>query len=140
MISSELITNLKYPFNIPFRINLKIIIMGTSSQFHDGAQLNVTHTQLRDTIHVWIGFNKPLSQPWSSLFLFQTITETLMCNSTNFLRLTLSQYGKALSLSATPVAYKPLMLIPRFLEPQMAQPSLYLSIIKIGLSPNLYHL
>ena len=28
-----------------------------------------------------------------------------MCNSTNFLRLTLSQYGKAFSLSATPVAY-----------------------------------
>ena len=36
---SELITNLKYTFNIPFKINLKTIIMGTSSQFHDGAQL-----------------------------------------------------------------------------------------------------
>ena len=35
---SELRTNLKYTFNIPFRINLKAIIMGTS-QFHDGAQL-----------------------------------------------------------------------------------------------------
>ena len=31
--------NLKYTFNIPFRITLKTIIMGTSSQFHDGAQL-----------------------------------------------------------------------------------------------------
>ena len=30
-----------------------------------------------------------------------------MCNSTYFLRLTLSQYGKASSLSATPVAYYP---------------------------------
>ena len=36
---SELITSLKYTFNIPFRINLKTIIMGTSSQFQDGAQL-----------------------------------------------------------------------------------------------------
>ena len=36
---SELITDLKYTFNIPFRINLKTIIMGTSSQFHDGAHL-----------------------------------------------------------------------------------------------------
>ena len=36
---SELITNLKYTFNIPFRINPKTIIMGTSSEFHDGAQL-----------------------------------------------------------------------------------------------------
>ena len=38
---SELI-NLKYTFNIPFKITLKtIIIMGTSSQFHDGVQLKV---------------------------------------------------------------------------------------------------
>ena len=36
---SELITDLKYTFNIPFRINLKTIIMGTSSQFNDGTQL-----------------------------------------------------------------------------------------------------
>ena len=40
-----------------------------------------------------------------------------MCNSTTFLRLTLCQYGKAFSLSATPVAYEPLLFIPRFLEP-----------------------
>ena len=40
-----------------------------------------------------------------------------MCNSTNFLRLTLSQYGKAFGLSATPVAYYLLVLIPQFLEP-----------------------
>ena len=31
--------NLKYTFNIPFIITLKTIIMGTCSQFHDGAQL-----------------------------------------------------------------------------------------------------
>ena len=31
--------------------------------------------------------------------------ETLMYNSTNFLRLTLSQYGKIFGLSATSVAY-----------------------------------
>ena len=39
LLISEIITNLKYTFNIPFRITLKTIIMGTSSQFHDGAQL-----------------------------------------------------------------------------------------------------
>ena len=33
--------NLKYAFNIPFKITFKIIIMGTSSQFHDGVQLNI---------------------------------------------------------------------------------------------------
>ena len=31
--------------------------------------------------------------------------ETLMYNSASFLRLTLSQYGKAFGLSVTPVAY-----------------------------------
>ena len=31
--------------------------------------------------------------------------ETSIYNSTNYLRLTLSQYGKACGLSATPVAY-----------------------------------
>ena len=39
LLISELIINLKYAFNIPFRITLKTIIMGTSSLFHDGAQL-----------------------------------------------------------------------------------------------------
>ena len=33
--------NLKYAFNIPFKITLKTIIMGISSQFHDGVQLNI---------------------------------------------------------------------------------------------------
>ena len=33
--------NLKCTFNIPFKIALKIIIVGTSSQFHDSAQLNM---------------------------------------------------------------------------------------------------
>ena len=40
---SELI-NLKYAFNIPFRITLKTIIMEISSQFHDGIQLNILPT------------------------------------------------------------------------------------------------
>ena len=39
ILTSELIINLKYTFNIPFRITPKTIIMATSSQFHDGAQL-----------------------------------------------------------------------------------------------------
>ena len=37
---SELI-HLNYSFNIPFKISLKAIIMGASSQFHDGVQLNI---------------------------------------------------------------------------------------------------
>ena len=40
---SELI-NLKYAFNIPFKITLKTIIMGTFFQFHDGLQLNILPT------------------------------------------------------------------------------------------------
>ena len=49
---SELITDLKYTFNVPFRINLKTIIMRTSSQFHDGAQLaNVLPTLSSETLY-----------------------------------------------------------------------------------------
>ena len=40
---SELI-NLKYVFNIPFKITLKTIIMETSFQFHYGVQLNILPT------------------------------------------------------------------------------------------------
>ena len=40
---SELI-NLKYAFNIPFKITLKTIIIGTFFQFHDGVQLNILPT------------------------------------------------------------------------------------------------
>ena len=40
---SELI-NLKYAFNIPFKIFLQTVIMGTSSQFHDGVQLKILPT------------------------------------------------------------------------------------------------
>ena len=32
--------NLKYAFNITFKITFKTVIMGTSSQFHDGVQLS----------------------------------------------------------------------------------------------------
>ena len=38
--------------------------MGTSSQFHDGAQLKFNpNVAQRDTIHFWIGFKKPFSKP-----------------------------------------------------------------------------
>ena len=37
---SELLS-LKYDFNIPFKITLKTIRMGTFFQFHEGAQLNI---------------------------------------------------------------------------------------------------
>ena len=36
--------NLKYAFNIPFKITLKTIIMGTFFQFYDGLQLNILPT------------------------------------------------------------------------------------------------
>ena len=40
---SKLIS-LKYAFDISFKITLKTIIMGASSQFHDGVQLNIIPT------------------------------------------------------------------------------------------------
>ena len=79
--------------------------MGTSSQFHYGAQLKFyPHSAQRYyTLLDWVQEN--FVKAWRPLLLFQTIRETLLCNSTNFRRLTLSQYGKAFSLSAAPVAY-----------------------------------
>ena len=67
---SELITNLKYTFNIPFRINLKTIIMVTSSQFHDGTQLKFyPHVAQRYYIlSDWAQEN--FFKAWSSLLLF----------------------------------------------------------------------
>ena len=59
--------------------------------------------------------------------------ETSIYSSTNLHRLTLSQYGKAFGLSATPVAYYPLVSIPHFMA---IDSPLYLNISKIGLSPN----
>ena len=47
---SELITNLKYTFNIPFRINLKTIIMENFSLFHDGAHLPQRYYTLLDWV------------------------------------------------------------------------------------------
>ena len=85
--------NLKYTFNIPFRITLKTIIMGTSSQFHDGAQLKFYPHFRSEILHVWIKFKKPLSRSGSSLL---NNNGNLQCNSTNFLRLTLSNMVKLL--------------------------------------------
>ena len=64
---NELIINLKYTFNIPFRINLKTIIMGTSSQFHDGAQLKFyPHLAQRYyTLLDWV--QETFVKTWSSL-------------------------------------------------------------------------
>ena len=59
---SELITDLKYTFNIPFRINLKTIIMGTSSQFHDGAQL---------TFYPQLAYQRYYTSPLGSRNLYQ---------------------------------------------------------------------
>ena len=102
---SELISNLKYTFIIPFRINVKTIIMDTFFQFHEGAQLKLyPHlAQKYYTLLDWV--QETFAKAWSSLLLFSTITETLMCNSIYFLISTLRQYGKSFSLSATLAAY-----------------------------------
>ena len=66
---SELIINLKYTFNIRFRINLKTIIMGTSSQFHDGTQLKFypNLAQRYYTLLNWV--QETFAKAWSSLLL-----------------------------------------------------------------------
>ena len=40
------LTDLNYSFNIPFKISLRAIIMGTSSQFHYGVLLKTLPTFL----------------------------------------------------------------------------------------------
>ena len=130
-IISELIINLKYSFNIPFRINLKTIIMGTSSQLYDGAQLKF-YPHLTQRYYFWSEFKKPLSRPGAP---FKTITKTLIYNSTNFLILTLSQYG---TLSFWSICYTSCLLAPGINTPlfravtlHVAEPSLYLNITMV---------
>ena len=64
---SELRTN---TFNIPFRINLKNIIIGTSSHFHDGAQLKFYPqvAQRYYTLLDWV--QETFLKTWSSFLLF----------------------------------------------------------------------
>ena len=52
---SELIS-LKYAFNVSFKITLKTIIMGTSSQFRDGVPTvkHFTYTYLRKLVELYI--------------------------------------------------------------------------------------
>ena len=63
---SELI-NLKYVFNIPFKIFPKTIVMGTSSQFHDGVQLNILPTLSSEILLLNWAQKKPLRRPDSFL-------------------------------------------------------------------------
>ena len=56
---SELI-NLKYAFNIPFKITLNTIIMEISSQFHDGGQLNTLPTLSSEILILNWAQKKPL--------------------------------------------------------------------------------
>ena len=58
---SELIINLKNTFNVPFRIALKTIIMGTSCQFYDGAQSKF-YPHLTQKYFGWIRFKRNLCQ------------------------------------------------------------------------------
>ena len=75
-------------FSRNLRIHLKIIIMGTSPQFHDGVQLKFyPHLAQRYyTLLDWI--QETFSKAWSSLVLLWTIMETLMCNSSCSVKLT----------------------------------------------------
>ena len=61
LIIKELIINLKYTFSIPFRITLKTITMGTSSQFHDGTQLKF-YPHLAQRYYSWTEFKRNLCQ------------------------------------------------------------------------------
>ena len=56
---SELI-NIKYAFNIPFKVTLKTIIMGTAFQFHDGGQLNILLTLSSEILLLNWAQKKPL--------------------------------------------------------------------------------
>ena len=52
--------NLKYAFNIPFKITPKTIITGTSSQFYDGVQLKILDTLCSEILLLnWVQ-KKPL--------------------------------------------------------------------------------
>ena len=52
--------NLIYTFNVPFKFILKTIIMGTSSQFHDGVQLNILPTLSSEILLLNWAQKKPL--------------------------------------------------------------------------------
>ena len=71
---SELI-NLKCGFNIPFKILLKTMIMGTSFQFHDGVQLSILPTLSSEILLLNWTQKKPLRGPRT---IFKTIMETLI--------------------------------------------------------------
>ena len=58
--------NLKYVFDIFFKITLKTIIMGTSSQFNDGVQLNIFPTYSSDTTSK-LDSKETFVKAWSSL-------------------------------------------------------------------------
>ena len=66
LLFSELIINLKYTFSIPFRITLKTIIMGTSSQFHDGVQLKF-YPNLAQRYYTLDWVQETFLKAWSSL-------------------------------------------------------------------------
>ena len=67
LLINELIINLKYTFNILFRITLKTIIIRTSSQFYDGARLKFypNLAQRYYTLLDWV--QKTFVKAWSSL-------------------------------------------------------------------------
>ena len=64
---NELIINLKYTFNIPFKITLKNIIMETSSQFHDGAQLKLYRNLAQRCYTLLEWTQETFVKAWSSL-------------------------------------------------------------------------
>ena len=67
---SQLRTNLKYTFNIPFRINFKNMIMGNSFQFHDGAQLKFYPHLAQRYYKLLDWVQETFVKTWISLLLF----------------------------------------------------------------------
>ena len=67
LLISELIINLKYTFNIPFKTFLKTIIMGPSSQFHGGAKLKIYPDLAQRYYTLQKTFQETFVKVWSSL-------------------------------------------------------------------------
>ena len=78
--------SLKYAVDIPFKITRKTMIMGTSSDFDNGIQLNILLTLSLEILLLSLAQKKPLRRPGAS---FKIIMEILKYNSANFLRLSL---------------------------------------------------
>ena len=76
--------------------------MGIFSQFHDGAQFKFYPHVAQRYYKLLDGIQRTFVKSWSSLL---NNDGNLNVQLIMFLSLAIGQYGKAFSLSATPVAY-----------------------------------